>query len=580
MTNDGNSQFRILVETDDPNNPGSVISDQITLINQTSFPGYVSKDKGVETIEFSDGTVIDLTGGLTFEGTSASDVVRGTDLNDVLLGLEGNDNLSGFDGDDTLLGGEGNDNLDGGEGNDALSGQGGNDTVNGGAGDDIFAYFGIDDLNDQFNGGVDNDTILNVSGADMVLPLLPTIWTNYEVIDGGGRAILADASDNALDFSSLSLVNYTFISGEDGQDSITGTTGNDTIIGGDGNDTLLGGDGNDVMAGQAGVDSLVGGAGDDIFAYLDSSDLSDTYEGGAGNDTVWNVSGADLILPSLPTSWTDIEVIDGGGQAIVGDGGGNSLDFSALTTLNTLFIGGGDGNDSVIGTMLDDTILGGAGTDTLIGGDGNDIFAGEAGIDLIEGGMGDDILAYFGISDLDDTFDGGSGVDTILNVTGTDFTLPTIPASWTDVEVIDGAGNALLGDNADNTLDFSALILTNVLGVSGQEGADTIIGSSGDDVFTGAQGQDTLTGGAGDDVFVMAVGFGREEITDFVAGTATEDKLNVALMGENFDTFAEVMGAATDVDGNAEIDFGGGDVFVLNGIASTSLTNDDFEFTL
>ena len=509
-----------------------------------------------------------------------AELLTGTTMNDTLNGDADDEMIYGLEGNDILFGDIGDDTLNGNAGDDVFSTGSGSDLVFGGAGNDTLGIASSSDLSDLFDGGDGIDRVVNATGADLILPTLPAGWSNVEELDAAGFAILGDAGANALDLSSLTILNSFFISGEGGADVITGTQLADTIIGGAGSDTINASGGDDIINGQSGIDTLLGGLGSDTLAYVDVSDTLDTFDGGSGIDSVLNVSGGDFVLPSIPGTWMNFEVFDGGGEAITGDGADNTLDFSSFTVVNALFLGGGDGNDSITGTSQGDTMVGGDGMDTLIGGDGNDIFNGLAGVDSIEGGLGNDSLAYLDVSDLSDVFDGGTGTDVILNVTGSDFVLPTLPGTWTNFEVIDGAGNALLGDNAGTLMDFSGVDLVNVLGISGQGGNDTMIGTSGADFITGAQGADTLTGGAGDDVFVMAVGFGSEVITDFVAGTGTDDQLNVALMGSDFDTFAEVINAASDVGGNTLIDFGGGDSFTLNGVASNTLTMDDFAFVI
>ncbi|PCI54061.1 MAG: hypothetical protein COB36_11180 [Alphaproteobacteria bacterium] len=94
----------------------------------------------VETIILDDGTVLDLTQGITFTGTENDDVIRSSFGNDVLVGNAGNDILLGDNGDDTLIGGTGDDELRGGyenntfiwsigDGNDTIQESGGSDTL-------------------------------------------------------------------------------------------------------------------------------------------------------------------------------------------------------------------------------------------------------------------------------------------------------------------------------------------------------------------------------------------------------------------------------------------------------------------
>ena len=52
----------------------------------------------------------------------------------------------------------------------------------------------------------------------------------------------------------------------------------------------------------------------------------------------------------------------------------------------------------------------------------------------------------------------------------------------------------------------------------GNGGADKLDGGKGDDVLDGGAGKDKLTGGAGADTFVFTGLFGKDTVTDFVAG--------------------------------------------------------------
>src|SRR5262249_42632361 len=83
-------------------------------------PGFFENVAGhfVGRIVFDDGTVIDLTNGLTLTGTTGAEGLNGSDKRDTIQGLEGNDTLRGFDGNDSLDGGSGADCMSGGLGDD------------------------------------------------------------------------------------------------------------------------------------------------------------------------------------------------------------------------------------------------------------------------------------------------------------------------------------------------------------------------------------------------------------------------------------------------------------------------------
>jgi hypothetical protein len=71
-----------------------------------------------------------------------------------------------------------------------------------------------------------------------------------------------------------------WISGDDGNDTLTGGSGDDCILGGVGDDSLFGnggvdsldgGTGNDTLNGQSGKDVLTGGTGNDVFRWVPAS---------------------------------------------------------------------------------------------------------------------------------------------------------------------------------------------------------------------------------------------------------------------------------------------------------------------
>ena len=75
----------------------------------------------MNTVQFADNSTIDLSGGLTFTGTSSYEDIHGTKANDILIGLGGADTLYGYEGNDVLNGGAGSDYLTGGTGQDTFA---------------------------------------------------------------------------------------------------------------------------------------------------------------------------------------------------------------------------------------------------------------------------------------------------------------------------------------------------------------------------------------------------------------------------------------------------------------------------
>ena len=149
--------------------------------------------------------------------------------------------------------------------------------------------------------------------------------------------------------------------------------------------------------------------------------------------------------------------------------------------------------------------------------------------------------------------------------------------------VIDGYGEVSVdveitsvdatGDSGDDTL--SGDDGTNAL--YGMAGADTLDGRGGDDTLEGGAGDDVMTGGAGDDTFVFADDHGRDTITDFLAGAAGGDLIDLRRLSAAAG-FTDVMAAAAQVGGDTVIDFGDGNSITLLGVDSTQLEEQDFLF--
>jgi Ca2+-binding RTX toxin-like protein len=172
-----------------------------------------------------------------------------------------------------------------------------------------------------------------------------------------------------------------------------------------------------------------------------------------------------------------------GDDIYIGDGGIN-------------VIGGGDGNDTMLGNGGNDIFYGDNGDDKLYGGDGNDTLFGWEGSDLLVGGNGDDILGgdngddkIYGC-DGNDSLYGGNGNDKIEGGEGND----TIVGDAGDDDLRGGNGNDIIyaGEGKDV--------------VDGNGGDDTIDGGSDDDMLYGAHGSDTIFGGDGNDLLNGGIG--------------------------------------------------------------------------
>lgn len=211
-----------------------------------------------------------------------------------------------------------------------------------------------------------------------------------------------------------------------------------------------------------------------------------------------------------------------GADVITGDASNNNIVATADNAV-VLGLAGDDtlqvsGANSVVGGGAgDDTIQVLSGNATIDAGSGDDRVTGSAGDDVIDTGSGND---YVVASAGNDVYTGGSGFDTL------DF---SHAKSGLDIDISKGIAT---GTGVNTSFDgFEKVIGTSF--------ADTIKGSSGDDVIDGGRGNDTirsmagadtLTGGEGHDTFVyfkkdvMVDGKhqGVDTITDF-SGSDTID---------------------------------------------------------
>ncbi len=470
------------------------------------------------------------------DGGAGINVVRGTTGNDTLdfsaTALINVARIEGGIGGDTITGSVGDDTLVGGAGNDILRGGGGADT---------FVISGTTDGDDTFNGGDGIDRILG-SGLDDTIGIRGPFNTasSIEQIDGGAgvNVVRGTTGSDTLDFSATTLLNIARIEGGNGNDNVTGSLGDDTIVGGSGNDVLRGGD------------------GVDTFVVSGATDGDDTFNGGDGFDRILGSNLDDTIGIRGPfNAASSIQQIDGGAgvNVVRGTTGSDTLDFSATTLLNIARIEGGNGNDTITGSLD---------ADTIAGGNGNDV---------IRGGGGDDIFTVSGIAEGDDRFFGDAGDDRILGSAGDDTIGIKGPFNAANsVEQIDGGGgiNIVRGTSGSDVLDFSSTTLLNIDHIAGGNGNDAITGSQNGDTIAGGSGSDTMRGGGGDDTFIVT---GSTEGDDTFFGDAGVDRIQ----GSAGDDTIGIKGPFNAANSIEEID-GGAGFNILRGTTA----NDTLDFSV
>ena len=210
-------------------------------------------------------------------GEAGDDKLFAQGLNNTLTGSEGNDELSAIGNNNKLFGGNGNDKLyatgannelHGGEGNDVISGGAFNDIIYGEAGDDTitgadFTYGSYEVLNKN-NG---NDAIFAGDGNDTI------------VVGSGNHSIYGEAGNDQIALSGFS----GFVSGGEGNDSISLSSSN--------SQTLYGDNGNDYLSVSAGNNNLLLGAEGDDTLHASGGNYN-VLNGGNGYDH-YNISSAN-----------------------------------------------------------------------------------------------------------------------------------------------------------------------------------------------------------------------------------------------------------------------------------------------
>lgn len=526
--------------------------------------------------------VLTYTGSGAFSGT-------GNKLDNILSGGIGNDFLLGDDGKDILAGGLGADRMTGGMGNDTYFVDNVGDVIVEAAGEGVdsvtttlaaytlattlenLAYGGsaafVGTGNSAANviiGGTDNDTLVGLGGADKLDGRAGIDTINYLASVAGVTIDLLAGTGLGGDADGDILVGIENATGSAYADTITGDNMNNMLFGNKGGDTLYGGVGNDALFGQAGADIAHGGTGDDLYNMEDIGDQAIEYVG-EGTDTI----EIYLSVFALAANVENLRFVGTGNFT----GTGNELSNYLL---------GGASADTLYGMVGDDTLVGGNGAvaDTLDGGAGDDMLDGRTGGDTLIGGIGIDTVGYsysissvkvnlaigiatggdaegdqlFGIENLlgskyadtltgdvsvniitgglgNDIIDGGGGADILVGGVGDD----TYHVNQTGVVIIEFSRQG--GDRVFTTLnhfvlpsqveDVSFTGTGDFVGV-GNDVANLLNGSIGNDTLIGGVGQDVLIGREGDDIYDV------DNAADIVVELANEGNDTVRTTRSNY----------------------------------------------
>jgi len=433
----------------------------------TFSSGVVSEIAATDVTQGGDDVITTTTGADIVVGGSGSDVITAGDGDNIILGDNGTiawaaAGLSLIDttapevgGSDVITTGVNNDVILAGSGNDNVTAGNGHNLVIGDNGTVTYTNGVVSEVTatDVTQGG--DDAITTTTGADIVVG---GSGSDAITAGDGNNIILGDNGTITWAATALSLIDTTAPE-VGGNDIITTGVNNDVILAGSGNDNVTAGNGQNLVIGDNGTITYVAG----VLQRLETTDSTL-----GGNDSMTTGEGEDIVLAGVGS---DVVVTNGANDIVLGDNGivdyvgtdGNSADIDLITTTNP----SNGGNDNISIGAGNDFVFGGTGADTVTGGLGNDLIFGDHG--EVRGDISANALP--------------------LNTANDPFTFTSI-----NTQNNNGGGNDnLTGD------DGADIIL-------GGQGNDTITGNAGDDdlwgghnVAGGQDGDDVIDGGAGND---------------------------------------------------------------------------------
>ena len=378
--------------------------------------------------------------------------------------------------------------------------------------------------NDFLNGRAGADALIGLAGDDTYNVNDRTAKV-YEDFNGGIDTIRA-----SIGFAlPANVENLTMVA--DGEKYATGNALPNTITGNSGVNAITGGLGNDI---------LTGGAGRDTFSFQrgDGSDIITDFQAGT--------SGPDLVRLKDYGFSTFAEVQ----SAMTQVGDDTHLALSSFETLvfRDMQASSFAENDFLLPDIPPESQawiranIGTAGADTMLGSASNERFEGKGNADTFSGGVGDDTYLVDN-ADQQVVEQLREGIDTVEA-----FISYTLPSHVENLDLLSSSGATGNGNDL----------------------ANRITGSTGNDELNGGGGTDYLVGGAGSDVFVFEPGNGSDTVADF-SGSETEEGDALRFVGYGPNAYL------TNVEDDWTIHYSGGEqAFHLAGV--TSLSQTDYVF--
>ncbi|HEY4941834.1 MAG TPA: hypothetical protein VII56_10430 [Rhizomicrobium sp.] len=405
---------------------------------------------------------------------------------------------------------------------------------------------GVHGTEDWTSDGTPGGTIM-ISDATQAVGSNPGAFTSLPGNLGAGPETLTGTPNN------------DYLAGLGGNDTLSGLAGDDTLVGGAGNDTIDGGTGNDiaVFSGTMANYSIAFDALNQTFTVTD-------LRGGSpdGTDSITNVeslkfSDATIKYDLADTTvwWSQAVQTDAQGSvtstAVVGDNNGKWVNGVDTTNIATALWTTSHYDDN--GHLIETTATNHDGSHTLTIYDVDNAY-----------GWANATLTYdtnWNVTSLTGTRDDNSHTISMAEVAPA---LDTVLWFTTPYDANFGGPVQNLTLNGGGNFDL----------LYGHGGNDVLNGGGGNDLLVGGTGNDTLTGGTGDDTFRFQPGDGADIITDFVAGGASNDVIE--LHGFGLANFAALAPFMTQVGADTVITLDAQDQIVLQNVQMAQLNTGDF----
>ena len=514
--------------------------DEILIIEQFS----VDATRGLEQIEFGDGTV--------WDRTIINDLIigSGTPASETLIGNDGENTLEGREGDDLLFGGEASDTyvFSRGDGNDSISDSGSGDT-------DVLRLQGYsqEELIYNVDPGHSDALIITFTNSDDSIRIAGTL--DGDAIGAIEEIHLDDGTVIAVS-GVITLLTAPVIG--DGDDYIEGTGDSDRLAGGLGDDYLSGrfasdvyefaaGDGHDIIEDNGSsyyhrYDTLeiTGYTADQIQFSKDPADgrnLIVSFVNSEDQITILNTLSGEAY-----DRIEEIKLLDDNSSYLINDI--LNLLIEQQASIGDDYITGysSRGRSSSGDTVSNDTLDGGLGDDFLTGLDGSDTykFAAGGGKDVIQ----DNGSSYYHRHDVIE-ISGYNSSEAIFSKHPANSTTLVINFAGSEDQII--VVDTLEGDEhnqieeikfLDDNISFSINdVRTQLIELQSSDGDDYIIGygqagrsGSGtinsDDILDGGLGNDILVGADGSDIYRFNAGDGQDIIQD--AGAGDSDRIQIS----------------------------------------------------